>query len=100
MPVTLPRVYNSRNQGGRLTGHNQGGKVSDMDKPDEASAPEGFDLGREMFRLANLVQPQPAIMTLVDQKKISAVLAAYEQALADPAARIPTMLHLAIEGLK
>ncbi len=67
---------------------------------DEASATEGHGLARELFRLANLVKPDQPIMTMVEQKKILAVLAAYDKALVDPHARIPTALHAAIEGLK
>lgn len=71
-----------------------------MNKPDEASAVEGYDLGREMFRLANLVKPPQPVMQMVERKKLSALFAAYELALENKDARIPTILHAAIEALK
>ena len=68
---------------------------------DEASAPEGgdLDLAREMFRRGNMLVEQPPIMTMVEQRKIQAVLAAYDKALGDAHARLPTYLHAAISAL-
>ena len=75
-------------------------------KRDEASAPEGT-FARLLFDIANShtlveaeLRKQPPIMTMVEQRKIHALLCAYDKALADPHARIPTYLHAACEALK
>jgi hypothetical protein len=41
-----------------------------------------------------------AVMQMVEARKIHALLVAYDKALNDPKARIPTALHCAIERLK
>jgi len=67
---------------------------------DEASAVEGADLYREMFRRANLQKPEQPIMTMVEKRKIMSLLAAYERAMLDAHVRIPSYLHCAIEAFK
>lgn len=67
---------------------------------DEASATEGYDLAREMFRLANAMVEPPPVMTMVEKRKIVALLAAYERAMLDAHVRIPSYLHATIEAFK
>ncbi len=66
----------------------------------ENCAQEGFDLGRELFRLANLRKPEQPVMTMVEKRKLIALQAAYERAMLDPNVRIPSYLHATIEALK
>jgi hypothetical protein len=51
--------------------------------------PKGFD---QIF--------ETATKNMVNDARIKAVLIAYDAALADPKANIPTSLHAAIEGLR
>lgn len=73
---------------------------------DEASAPEGNNFARLLFDMANsaevleAAQRSKPVMTMVEQRKIVALLAAYEKACLDPHARIPTAMHAAIEGFR
>lgn len=60
---------------------------------DEASAPEGVDIFRVMFDRANRGLFNPDV-------KLIALFAAYDKAMLDPNARIPTYMHAAIEGLR
>lgn len=71
-----------------------------MKSGDEASAPEGFDLGRLLFDLANKRKPDEPIMQMIEQRKLHALFAAYERALEDNKVCIPSALHAAIEGLR
>lgn len=54
--------------------------------------PKDFDLGRFMFAAAHA--------GITTDARIKCVLIAYEKALEDPKAAIPTALHAAIEGLR
>lgn len=67
---------------------------------DEASAVEGADLYREMFRRANMVKPEQPVMTMIERRKVIALLAAYERAMLDASVRIPSYLHATIEAFK
>ena len=78
---------------------------------DECSAPEGGNLHPVFAKIlqgmfdperadAELRAAQTPVMTMVEQRKLFALQAAYEKALVDVHARIPTYLHGAIEALK
>lgn len=66
----------------------------------ENCAQEGFDLGRMLFQMANMQKPEEPVMTMIEKRKIIALLAAYERAMLDTHARLPTVLHAAIEAFR